>query len=302
MLVLQISPYRMGSTWQFNTARELLLLQSPPVVSSYLSFEGGFGDSMERKTVNFLFKTHSLDLEKFVDLSAGLDVKVLISCRNLFDTIKSSRRVFSGQADEVTLNSIHSSLADILQIIEYGFPYHLSVMDDLNSEHELIVETQEIARFLNLEVSSDSISEVALKLTKESIRSFIMNSLNLEGDFKKWDENTQWHGSHISPLTKETDAQGQDFPSEKGNAEDLDSNLSRVQNLQFEISKIIDLVLPVTQQRDELTQQRDELVNSTIWRVTNPIRKLINFLKFAEVSKSFSLKLFEQKKSGDEEI
>jgi len=33
------------------------------------------------------------------------------------------------------------------------------------------------------------------------------------------------------------------------------------------------------QQRDELTQQRDELTNSTIWKVTKPIRKLVNFIK-----------------------
>jgi hypothetical protein len=35
----------------------------------------------------------------------------------------------------------------------------------------------------------------------------------------------------------------------------------------------------LTQQRDELTQQRDEFLNSTIWRLTKPLRDLINFLK-----------------------
>jgi hypothetical protein len=35
----------------------------------------------------------------------------------------------------------------------------------------------------------------------------------------------------------------------------------------------------LTQQRDELTQQRDALLNSTIWRLTKPIRHLINFFK-----------------------
>ena len=35
----------------------------------------------------------------------------------------------------------------------------------------------------------------------------------------------------------------------------------------------------LTQQRDELTQQRDELANSTIWRLTKPLRDLINFFK-----------------------
>ncbi len=35
----------------------------------------------------------------------------------------------------------------------------------------------------------------------------------------------------------------------------------------------------LTQQRDELTQQRDELVNSTIWKLTNPLRIAINHFK-----------------------
>jgi glycosyltransferase involved in cell wall biosynthesis len=35
----------------------------------------------------------------------------------------------------------------------------------------------------------------------------------------------------------------------------------------------------LTEQRDELTEQRDELLNSTIWKVTQPIRTLINLFK-----------------------
>jgi hypothetical protein len=35
----------------------------------------------------------------------------------------------------------------------------------------------------------------------------------------------------------------------------------------------------LTQQRDELTQQRDELLNSSIWRLTKPVRDLIKLLK-----------------------
>ena len=37
--------------------------------------------------------------------------------------------------------------------------------------------------------------------------------------------------------------------------------------------------LELTQQRDELTQQREEIVNSTIWKLTNPLRKAIDLFK-----------------------
>jgi uncharacterized protein YfkK (UPF0435 family) len=35
----------------------------------------------------------------------------------------------------------------------------------------------------------------------------------------------------------------------------------------------------LTKQRDELTKQRDEIVNSTIWKLTTPLRKLIDLFK-----------------------
>jgi hypothetical protein len=35
----------------------------------------------------------------------------------------------------------------------------------------------------------------------------------------------------------------------------------------------------LTQQRDELTQQRDELLNSTIWKLTKPVRWFVNLIK-----------------------
>jgi hypothetical protein len=35
----------------------------------------------------------------------------------------------------------------------------------------------------------------------------------------------------------------------------------------------------LTQQRDQLTQQRDQLINSRIWKITKPLRDLINFAK-----------------------
>ena len=35
----------------------------------------------------------------------------------------------------------------------------------------------------------------------------------------------------------------------------------------------------LTEQRDQLTEQRNELVNSTIWRLSKPLRNLINFFK-----------------------
>jgi len=37
--------------------------------------------------------------------------------------------------------------------------------------------------------------------------------------------------------------------------------------------------IELIQQRDELIQQRDELINSTIWKLTNPLRFVINFFK-----------------------
>jgi hypothetical protein len=54
---------------------------------------------------------------------------------------------------------------------------------------------------------------------------------------------------------------------------------SEVEVLRLSIVELTQQRDELTKQRDELTKQRDELINSTIWRVTKPLRDSINFLK-----------------------
>ena len=53
----------------------------------------------------------------------------------------------------------------------------------------------------------------------------------------------------------------------------LSDSLARLQNFSG-----IDLDA-LTQERDALTQERDALMDSTIWRLTGPLRKILNILK-----------------------
>ena len=56
-------------------------------------------------------------------------------------------------------------------------------------------------------------------------------------------------------------------------------SIGRIHGLSAVRDELIQQRDELTQQRDELTQQRDELVNSTIWKLTKPLRKAIDLFK-----------------------
>ncbi len=321
VLIIQISPMRMGSTWQFNAARELLMLGEYPLISSMLDMEDGL-DVFEQGNKNVLLKSHFFEMNKMVLLSKGLDVRFLISCRNLFDTMESSSRVFPSQPVNVTLTNIENTLSLIRTIQELQFPTHITYIDSLNTHDELLAETKQIARFLDLEVSSSLISETASRLSKESVSKFIANELDFEGDFNQWDKQTLWHGSHVSTSAKsQAVKQGLGFLPYQ--SMDISEKMEEfpLDRLNFQVQRILELFFPLAQQRDEIAQQRDEIAqqrdeiaqqrdvamaerdvamaerdeitqqrnvamaardqitNSTIWKLTNPLRRAVNFFK-----------------------
>ena len=287
MLILQISPMRMGSTWQFNTARELLMLGETHLVSSFLDMENGLDFIQGKENRNVVLKSHFFEMDTLLSLSEGLDLRFLISCRNIFDTIKSSRRVMPSQPDDITLSGIENSLSVIRRIHELALPYHLTYIDSLNSHDELFDETGKIARFLGLEVSSKLISETSSKLSKESVNEFISTQPELQVGFNKWNESTHWHGLHISaPSMSQAVQQGLGFLPDRTKNITNEQNLYPLTKLEYQAKNLTEIISPLTQQRDELTQQRDELtqqrdavLNSKTWRATKPIRDLITFLK-----------------------
>lgn len=286
VLIIQISPMRMGSTWQFNTARELLMLGESPLISSMLDMEEGV-DVFKQGNKNLLLKSHFFDMHKLVLLSKGLDIRFLISCRNLFDTMESSSRVFPSQPVDVTLTNIENTLSLIRRIQVLQFPTHITYIDSLNTHNELRAETEKIARFLDLEVPSDLISETALRLSKESVSKFIANELDFEGDFNQWDKRTLWHGSHVSSSSiSQAVKQGLGFlPYQSMGISEKQEDFP-LDRLKFQVQRFLELFFPLAQQRDEIAQQRDvakaqrdQMTNSTIWKLTNPLRRAINFFK-----------------------
>jgi len=284
MLVLQISPIRMGSTWQFNTARELLTIGKIPLVSSFLDTEIGWDVFREKQDKHIVLKSHFFELEKVISLSEGLDVRFLVSCRNLFDTLESVSRVLPAQSMDETLRGIRNSLSVIKKIHDSKLPYHVTYIDSLNSFDELVVETDHISRFLELGIPSNLISEIASRLTKDSVLDFIGNQLELEGDFNNLDDATHWHANHVSSSSMSRAVkQGLSFLQDPNVGSDVRPLEFPLSKLWFQAENFLNLLVPVTQQReeltqqrDELTQQRDELLNSTIWRTTKFLRVIVS--------------------------
>ena len=109
MITFQISPQRMGSTWQFNTARQLLLLDNKLADSFYSDISKDWEKFDTRPDMNFLVKSHTINPVEVRALAERFEVKLLFSFRNIFETVKSSRRVFPKQSDRVTIKGINES-------------------------------------------------------------------------------------------------------------------------------------------------------------------------------------------------
>jgi hypothetical protein len=257
MLIFQISPPRMGSTWQFNTARELLLLQSTSFKSLYIVSEKECPAFESETEENFLIKSHNLDPSWLLNLTENFEVKFLFSLRNLFDTIKSSRRVGIGGSDFEVLSGISDSLRCIKGLSFGSVSYHLSYIDQLNSEEELLQETIKIRDFLGISVQEDEVFRISSALSKDSIQNLISNELKLEKNFSVYDQNTHWHGNHIAPKNEvaKNALAGFEFIRQANEI----TPWVEVSNLEAQVIYLRDFLYPFFQQRDELTQQRDEL-------------------------------------------
>jgi len=267
----------MGSTWQFNTARELSQLQDAPMKSFYIANEKDWLGIKIKDTENVLIKSHNLDSLRVLNYSKNLEVKILLSLRNVLDTVRSARRVSESQSDIDTLKNISDSLRCLGDLVITQLPSHLSYVDKLNSETELFDETFRIMEFLGFTATDKQIAQISSSLSKDSIRNLISSELKFGENFSLYDENTHWHGNHIAPIDQKelTNLLGFEFVPQNGYF-DIKAELNRLSN---QTDNLKHFLLPYSKQRDELTQQRDELINSTIWRVTKPFRKFINFLK-----------------------
>jgi predicted nucleic acid-binding Zn-ribbon protein len=257
MLIFQISPPRTGSTWQFNTARELLLLQSTTLKSLYLGSEKNCPEFENKEKENILIKSHNLDASWLLKFSENFEVKVLLSLRNLFDTVRSSRRVGLGESDIDILIGINESLRCLKGLLIGGVSCHLSFIDQLNSENELLQETIRIRDFLGISSENDQIERISSSLSKNSIRNFISNKLELEETFSVYDQTTHWHGNHIEPKNQGDmkELLGFELVSQDSEIRPL----HEVIKLENQVINLKNFLSPYTQQRDELTQQRDEL-------------------------------------------
>jgi len=282
MIVLQISPRRMGSTWQFNTARELLNRHAGQPISFYLDDGENWDKFAAHETKNFLVKSHLLDIDTFTSLTKRHEVKVLISLRNIIDTVRSSRRVLV-RDDSDTLQEISVSLGIIKRLISQGYPSHISLIDDLDLETALIKETEAISQFLGINVSKGDLKSIARGLTKEAIRTLISKELGLNSGFEEFDESTQWHGNHISPEIPGPRAQATESrqSSEDSECRPQQSHLP-LTRLQDELGKVQELLLPHLNAKEELLLQRDELLayqeehlKSRLWKVSRLTRKLL---------------------------
>lgn len=199
MIVWQISPPRMGSTWQFNVARELLGLNDKPTKSMYISNELELRHLHLDRHTNYLIKTHNLEPSMYELVAQQFDAKLLISYRNIFDTVRSWRRLNLSQSDLSTLVSINNVLDNISELLKFDLDCHLTYIDELKSINDHVYEISSISDFLELDANSRDLFTLATSLTQDRIQIRLGEDRGLAGRFEISDPITLWHGNHISP-------------------------------------------------------------------------------------------------------
>ena len=296
MIVFQISPARMGSTWQFNTVRKILAEANTVFTSFYWDGPLDFSKISEKPSEVLVIKSHSIDPGIVLSLCELTHVKILFTLRNLNDSIESYLRVLPNVNLHDIEKSIEKSLHIINELMIAGVDFHLTRTDELNTDDSYASETTKIAKFLESDLDEKRIQNISWSLTKNNVRNTIRNLLGNSKDFYSIDFESLWHANHVNDDVKneekfirntnlkmdslellyEKTLSSAEFSQELIPREKSRHLLFHFLTQRDELTRQRD---ELTRQRDELTRQRDELLNSTIWKFTKPLRGLFHFVK-----------------------
>ena len=261
MIIFQLSPPRTGSTWQFNTARQLIIHNQRNLISCYADEIIDWQKFNWGHQGDVLVKAHTLDPTIVKDLAGRFEVKLLFTGRNILESIQSARRVLS-QNDQETISQINGALEIMQNLIASDIPHHFTRIDLLKNDKDLLIETRLISNFLGFKSDEGVLLKISSSLTRAEVRKSITDRLELGTNFSNVDKVTHWHGNHISDELNSPDEKL--FNPKSNFANQLELNLiatvELVKNYQIEISQLTNFVLPYEHQRDEAIHQRDEAI------------------------------------------
>ena len=289
MIIFQISPMRMGSTWQFNVIREILQASDIDFTSCY------WGDSNHEEILTepmktLLIKSHFIDPCFILSLSQMTEVKVLFSLRNLHDSICSFQRISPNQ-DQLSIEKLIAQSLDVMhKLIDSGVDYHFTQLDNLLDDCTNIDEVKRISKFLDHEIEINKLEQISTSLLKINVRENIKELIDDSNDFNSADKISLWHGSHVATDLEQAEYRSQTIEL---NLEGLAEKYSKVMSgalagknllvqdvgpvnflFQFQL-KYNELI----KQHEELIKQHNAIVNSRIWNLSAPYRRIKNVLR-----------------------
>jgi hypothetical protein len=262
---------RMGSTWQFNVIRELLVTANINFESCYWDGTTDPSDHIQETADVIVIKSHFFDSQLMFSLCEITEVKVLFSLRNLNDSVHSFLRVRPDEEQLLVEKRIEQTLDLMSLIIDSDMKYQLTQLDDLRNEVAYISEINRISEFLDLGVDAEEYTRISSCLNKIAVKSTIKQVLGNLEDFNFFDKSTLWHVNHVGsdlehaeylskPVDLIMDHLAEKYETVKARAlfcKSSSSASNRPINFAYR-SKI--RLIELMQERDELTQQRDELI------------------------------------------
>lgn len=290
MIIFQISPMRMGSTWQFNVIREILQAADTEFTSCYWDGDSNPEEILTGPVKTLVMKSHFIDPQFILSLSEVTEVKVLFSLRNLNDSICSFQRISPDQ-DQLSIEKQMAQSLDVInKLIESDIDYHLTQIDELLDNKTNFDEINRISRFLDFPIENDKLERISSSLLKENVRENIKKVVNDPTDFNSIDKISLWHGSHVASnleqaeynsrtITLNLDGLAKQYSTVISRALDKKktprTNIYSINFLFHFLSKYNELA----RQHDELTKEHYAIVNSRIWKLFAPYRRITNAIK-----------------------
>jgi len=200
LFILQLSPSRSGSTWQFNIIREICEKQGFTTQNYFFDRYLQGESKLKTSTDCILIKSHFIPLRTVSRLFHDTGMPIFMTIRSLEEMIVSARRIGGNINQKKIEKSLKKSLILKTEIIGSGIPYHLTRISDLSSDSDSIREISLIdkALFGNKSALMNP-EELAKKYSRESLRSMIYGSEKLGVSFQNLDLRTYLHGNHIAP-------------------------------------------------------------------------------------------------------
>ncbi|MBB6253815.1 sulfotransferase domain-containing protein [Nitrospirillum iridis] len=190
-----------ASTWVYNVVRAFLAASGQPVAALYASNFTEVERSIKGPRSHYVTKCHTID-DQSLYLNSSAGVPFVLSSRDPRDSVASIMTRFDERTEASCSKDIMRSVASLFSARQVTRNILLSYEDLFSDKIDTLYD---IAAFLDIRMTSESMQQIFEKFSKESVRSFIGSLEDLPSSRLKRDDTgkligdteTQFWSTHM---------------------------------------------------------------------------------------------------------